>query len=153
MVSSSRFSLRTSRQTPESQSQRTAADENRIWGGDHPSALEFEHPDVGRGAAGGEAAHHVLQRQDGTVRAPGDSQPSPHTRLTPACAQALLSVPVTPLAFRTVGSCPQCPPSFFEWLRLQRGSRTLQEDRGGPLPRRLQAAPCPLLLLLCVASG
>ena len=59
--------LRASRQTSEPKSPWTAADEDRVWWGHHPRSLQRQRPDVGRGAAGGAAAHHVLQWQDGQV--------------------------------------------------------------------------------------
>lgn len=82
------FSLRTSRQASESQSPRTAADQDRVGRGDHPGARQCQHPDVGRRAAGGAAAHHVLQRQDGKVspaprRRPRPLPDAPPPRWTP----------------------------------------------------------------------
>lgn len=55
------LSSRTGRQASESQGKGTATDKNRVWRGDNPCAFKCQHPDLGRGAAGGTAAHHVLQ--------------------------------------------------------------------------------------------
>lgn len=70
-------SPRTGGQTPEPQGQRTAADEDRVWRRHDPRAAQREPADVGRGAAGREAAHHVLQRQDGAVRPAAGSRLQP----------------------------------------------------------------------------
>lgn len=79
------FSLRTSRQASESQSPRTAADQDRVGRGDHPGARQCQHPDVGRRAAGGAAAHHVLQRQDGKVSPAPRRRPRPRRTPRPPC--------------------------------------------------------------------
>ena len=60
-------SLRPRRQTSQPESTRTAEDENRVGGGHHPCEVQQHHPDLGRGAAGGEVTHNVLQWQDRKV--------------------------------------------------------------------------------------
>ena len=62
------LSFRSRGQASKPQSQRTAPDKNRIWGRDHPRALDYHYPDVGWRVARRKAAYHVLQWQDSEVR-------------------------------------------------------------------------------------
>lgn len=57
-------SVRPGRQTPKQEGPRAAPDQDRVRRGHHPSALKQHHSDVGWGSPGGEAAYHVLQRQN-----------------------------------------------------------------------------------------
>ncbi len=66
-VSSHAVSFRPRRQTSQPESTGTVKDQNRIGGGNHPCEVQQHHPDMGRGAAGWEAADHVLQWQDREV--------------------------------------------------------------------------------------
>ena len=78
-------SPRTRGQASKPQSQRTAADKNRVWRRHDSRAVQCKPPDVGRGAAGREAAHHVLQRQDGAVRPPARGLPAGARFLRGSC--------------------------------------------------------------------
>lgn len=60
-------SLRPRRPTSQPESTGPVKDQNWVGRGHHPCEVQQHHPDLGRGAAGGEVTHHVLQWQDRKV--------------------------------------------------------------------------------------
>lgn len=57
-------SVRSGRQAPKQKGPGAAPDQDRVRRGHHSSAFQQHHSDVGRGPPGGEAAYHVVQRQN-----------------------------------------------------------------------------------------